>query len=156
MSSAAQIEKWCESRVPGAWLGVFSSDTLPSKVPRNERWALVANYDPKDKPGSHWIAMTGQHKRAYYFSSYALKPDEADPLLNDTTHFRDWLNKVAPKGWIRNKVPLQSYDKGSDACGEYSCWAAVNGGPLQNPEKWSWASSDRKRNDRIVKALVKF
>lgn len=37
-----------------AFEGVFASD----QIPQNATWkCLIANLDPSDKPGSHWIAM---------------------------------------------------------------------------------------------------
>ena len=54
--------------------GVFASDQLPKKVPEGKR-LYVANTDPANKPGQHWVAFYFHPNGVcYYFDSYGLHP----------------------------------------------------------------------------------
>jgi len=84
MTSALQLSAALRG-VPG-FLGVFSSDTLPTAFLPGQ--SLVANYDPAHKPGSHWVAM----KRApsgegQWFDSFGPPPDAENNILHDRTSF---------------------------------------------------------------------
>jgi len=155
MSSNVQIDAWAKKKHVRGWLGVFASDELPERVPATP-WSLVVNYQDHFHPGDHWCSAWGSNGRAYWFSSYGLAPDGADPLLGDVTHFRRWLSRIAQRGWDYNKVQVQNYVPGSDACGQFSLWAChTRSGPKENPAAWSWASRNYWRNDRLVKELVR-
>ena len=39
------------------WLGVFACDELPDLTREIRPWCLILNTDPKDKPGTHWLAL---------------------------------------------------------------------------------------------------
>ena len=39
------------------WLGVFARDELPDLTPEIRPWFLILNTDPKDQPGTHWLAL---------------------------------------------------------------------------------------------------
>lgn len=53
------------------FLGVFPSDKLPkAKTP----FTLVANTDPSDRPGTHWVAIHVANGKAEYFDSYGMGP----------------------------------------------------------------------------------
>ena len=38
------------------WLGVFASDKLPDVTCEIRPWCLILNTDPKNQPGTHWLA----------------------------------------------------------------------------------------------------
>ena len=38
------------------WLGVFAHDELPELSREIRPWCLILNTDPKDQPGTHWLA----------------------------------------------------------------------------------------------------
>lgn len=85
--------------------GVFSIDTLP-ETPH----LLVANTDPSDKPGTHWIAINvDSQRRGEYFDSFGRKP----PAI-----FEDYLNEHCIS-WSYNAKQLQSVV--SSYCGFYCC-----------------------------------
>lgn len=154
MASSEQIGDWAEKNKVRGWLGVFSADTLPRSVPQLP-WSLVVNYQGHDEPGDHWVSAMGSHGRAYYFSSFGLKPDAADVILGDRTRFRAWLNRIAPRGWRHNTVPLQS--SLGDTCGRWAIYACkVRGGPREVPAAYAWTSRDRVANDSRIKQLVRF
>ena len=48
------------------WLGVFDRDELPDLTRVIRPWCLILNTDPKDRPGTHWLAL-------YAFQPVALK-----------------------------------------------------------------------------------
>ena len=39
------------------WLGVFARDQLPDLTREILPWCLILNTDPKDQPGTHWLAL---------------------------------------------------------------------------------------------------
>ena len=39
------------------WLGVFARDELPDLTREIRPWCLILNIDPKDQPGTHWLAL---------------------------------------------------------------------------------------------------
>ena len=68
------------------WLGVFARDELPELSREIRPWCLILNTDPKDQPGTHWLALyapiTGGIK---LIDSFGLSPriyslDCLDPL----------------------------------------------------------------------------
>ena len=68
------------------WLGVFARDELPDLIREIRPWCLILNTDPKDKPGTHWLALYVQTDgRIEFFDSFGLSPvtyslDSLDPL----------------------------------------------------------------------------
>ena len=85
--------------------GVFPSDKLPivSEYPST----LIANTDPHDQPGTHWIAMYFvTPDESEFFDSYGFPPETYDMdeyVLRESTYFND--------------KPLQGLT--SDVCGDY-------------------------------------
>ena len=39
------------------WLGVWARDELPELSREIRPWCLILNTDPKDQPGTHWLAL---------------------------------------------------------------------------------------------------
>ena len=155
MSTGDQISSLAKQHQVRGWLGVYSSDELPSAVPPKKRWCLVTNVEGHKEPGDHWLAICGNGGRSFFFNSYGIPPDQSAGILGDAhTHFRRWLSQHSPKGWSYSKTALQGF--GSDVCGEYSVYACKHGIPEQNHEAWHWASSSRKNNDASIARLVKF
>mgnify|MGYP000084934052 CR=1 FL=1 len=86
----------CLSKI---FLGVFASDQLPKVVEKPSR--LIANTDPSNKPGQHWVALFFS-ENAEYFDSYGMPPLRAFDIY---------------KPLLENRYCLQnSY---STACGEF-------------------------------------
>lgn len=56
-------------------MGVYASDLLPRNIPKGKASVLVANTDPSQRPGRHWVAYyftTGD--TVYYFDSTGQSP----------------------------------------------------------------------------------
>ena len=39
------------------WLGVFARDELLDLTRESRPWCFILNSDPKDQPGTHWLAF---------------------------------------------------------------------------------------------------
>ena len=39
------------------WLGIFARDELPDITLEIRPWCLILNTDPKDQPGTDWLAL---------------------------------------------------------------------------------------------------
>ena len=87
--------------------GVFPSDKLPTEI--NTPSCFVANTDPHNKPGTHWVAFfTDPDGHIEYFDSYGLHPF--------TKSFVTFL-KRGSCGWIWNTRRIQG--PLSTTCGHY-------------------------------------
>ena len=68
------------------WLGVFARDELPDINREIWSWCLILNTDPKDKPGTHWLALYALSARSIeLFDSFGFSPsmnsfEFVDPL----------------------------------------------------------------------------
>ena len=68
------------------WLGVFARDELPEFTREIRPWCLILNTDPKDKPGTHWLALYAPlASRFELFDLFGFSPimyrlDVLDPL----------------------------------------------------------------------------
>ena len=68
------------------WLGVFARDELPDVSREIRPWCLILNTDPKDKPGTHWLALfASRNGPLEVFDSFGLPPntynlDSLEPL----------------------------------------------------------------------------
>ena len=141
MTSATQLKEAAQG-APG-FLGVFSSDNLPTRFEPGE--SLIANYDAKDRPGSHWIAMKRvPDGSGLYFDSFGLAPDAEDNILHDRTTFGKWLqaHSTGPIRW--NRFDFQSL--ADNTCGQ---WATtfVKIGVLPPP---STSPADRLVHKRVT------
>ena len=99
--------------------GVFSCDTLPQNV-SDLPMLLVANTDPSDLPGSHWVAVwINCQRQGYFFDSYGFPPEtygqELHKFMNENT--RRYTSQ-------RRQLQAQS----SNVCGQwcvYFCYWVV-------------------------------
>lgn len=89
-------------------VGCFPCDLLP--LPQKIPIGFVANTDPRDEPGTHWVAIwIGGDGCGVYFDSYGQQP--AQP-------FKRYLDKFASNGWsCELNAPIQGYL--SAVCGQY-------------------------------------
>ena len=68
------------------WLGVFARDELPNFTREIRPWCLILNPDPKDQPGTHWLALYAPSAGSIeLFDSFGFSPsmyslDILDPL----------------------------------------------------------------------------
>lgn len=97
--------------------GVFASDQLPDLVDIYPS-AYIANVDPSDQPGSHWVAMYfTEEGKAEFWDSYGQTPN----LYSRT--FKNFLERNS-NYWIMNHTVLQSLD--SSVCGEYCIYYLIH------------------------------
>jgi hypothetical protein len=90
--------------------GVFPSNKLPQTVDKYP-CGFVANTDPSNKPGTHWVVFYfPTEEKGEFFDSYGQAPN----FYRDS--FGDFLNKHCNE-WDFNKRKLQS--AWSDVCGKY-------------------------------------
>ncbi|WP_207788021.1 hypothetical protein, partial [Candidatus Thiosymbion oneisti] len=74
--NAGQINRILKTCIGESFLGVFPSDLLPfdkfvhPQVTGGTRKMLVANTDPSDQPGAHWVAFVLDGCHGKYFDSY--------------------------------------------------------------------------------------
>lgn len=88
-------------------VGVFAADNLPRAFVRPG--ILIANTDPRSKPGRHWVAMYIDDKgRGEFFDSFGMAPQ--------VNKHRDFLDRNSFI-WTYNTYELQGYT--STVCGEY-------------------------------------
>jgi len=122
--------------------GVFASDRLPKFS--DLKSALVLNFDPITRPGSHWVAIYVDNGVGEYFDSYG----EA-PFID---HFLNFLKQNC-RTWNYNKKELQALD--SDVCGYYCIWFLSERARGKSMHKIIYKfSNDLKKNDVIVKKQV--
>ena len=57
------------------WLGVFARDELPELFREIRPWCLILNTDPKNQPGTHWLALYAPIAGGIeLFDSFGLSP----------------------------------------------------------------------------------
>lgn len=127
--------------------GVFASDQLPYRV-ADYPSAYIANVDPSELPGSHWVAMYfNEEGKAEFWDSYGQAPELY------SKHFTDFLDRNSYY-MIRNRTVLQSLD--SSVCGEYCIYYLIHrcrGFSMQTIV--NRFSKKKRLNDSIVYEFVK-
>jgi hypothetical protein len=127
-------------------LGVYARDMLPDTSSRRYPFCCVANTDPSESPGEHWIAMYFDAEgRGEFFCSYGSPPHQRD--------FDRFLRRNS-RNWIYNDTCLQSAD--SLVCGHYCIFYLYH--KCLGYSMFSIVqmfSNNRRRNDHIVSKFVK-
>ena len=55
---AGKIDSLVSKQLVGVcWLRVFARDELPDFSREIRPWCIILNTDPKDQPGTHWLAL---------------------------------------------------------------------------------------------------
>ena len=128
------------------FIGVFPSDRLPKSIKRFPS-ALIANVDPHNKPGSHWVAMYFDEKgHANFFDSFGRHPSMC------SLDFKTFLDKHACY-WSFNTRSLQSH--WSAVCGQYCLYFLlflIRGNSMSSIV--SRFTLNRRQNDRKVYAHI--
>ena len=108
-----QINKILFQNVPNVFKGTYPSDMLPKQQFESYPAAIVANTDPSDKSGAHWVALYfPTSNKAEYFCSYANPPSQV---------FLKCLRGGG--GYDRIKVnPTRVQGDLSAVCGQYSVY----------------------------------
>ena len=100
----------CDKFTSPLFRGVFAANNLPRIV--QHPCVLIANTDPSNKPGSHWVAFhIDEFGRGEFFDSYGIPP------IVKMHH--EFLSRQCST-WTYNEKQLQSPT--SDVCGE---WVAL-------------------------------
>jgi hypothetical protein len=124
--------------------GVFASDTIPLFC--GSRSAMVLNFDPISKEGSHWVCVYVENGKGEYFDSYGMSPHIVTPFIY-------FLDRNCGSNWSYNRHELQSID--STVCGHYCIWflsERARGKTMS--EIVSQFSNDTRSNDTLVKESV--
>ena len=96
-------------RTDAAFIGVFPLDRLPRGVGKIKTIKLVANLQPANLPGSHWVAIYRCGGKGYYFDTFGEMPPH---------EIQCWL-AANTLTWDYNRRIVQS--KSDDASCGYIC-----------------------------------
>ena len=139
-----QIEHILQRHLPN-FLGVYARNRLP-RVLKEGSFCLIANTDPDNENGQHWIAM--------YVDEYA-KGEYYDPFGFPPIHkaFENFLNDRCRR-WIYNGVLVQH--PFSTACGQHCIFYLIqrNRG-LQMHDVTRFLSKDLHANTSFVDKFMK-
>ena len=132
------------SHTKPTYAGVYSADNLPIIEKTNKPWFIIANKDPGNSPGSHWVVLFNNIDGTIdYFCSLGEKPD-GDIL--------SYLEKS--KYYHAPTIRYQS--NSSSACG-YMCLYYADLRSIGYDDSTTTATLSTKhfgQNDRIVKTYV--
>lgn len=127
-----------------AFKGVYACNRLPyTKLIRPA--LIVANLDPSDSSGSHWIN--------FYLPEYEETVEMFNSIPDEISNFH-FINFIARNGGLgcTNTQPLQSLY--SDVCGEYVCvFGLFRCMGISMRETLSHFSSNASCNDSLVVRL---
>ena len=127
--------------------GVYAQNNLPKTLDVYP-CGLIANTDPKGKPGKHWVAFyLSSPYEGEFFDSYGYPPSFY------SSHYVSFLNRNA-KEWSFNHKELQS--TWSRVCGQYCIFYFLHrarGVSLSTIV--NIFSSNKECNDHIVNHFVR-
>ena len=99
------------------FLGVFSSDKLPTNIKSREMY--IANLDKSNESGSHWIAVYKKNNKLYVYDSFGRKSKKIIPSIyrkkgasikiKDTQYDAEQHKKEENCG-LRSMVALYMFD----------------------------------------------
>ena len=100
------------------FLGVFAANELPNfRRERGYPACFVANTDPSDEGGEHWVAFYfDERRKGHYFDSFA----KQIPYKS----WQTYLHKNSPGGVVKQRDKLQSLK--SEACGHFCIFYLFN------------------------------
>ena len=127
--------------------GVYAENNLP-KTLNVYPCGLIANTDPKGKPGKHWVSFYfPSSQEGEFFDSYGHPPNFY------SKHFVKFLNRNA-QNWIFNHKELQSI--WSSVCGQYCIFYVLNRAHgVRMSTIVNVFSSNKERNDHQVHEFVR-
>ena len=79
--NTSQIDQILRQELGEVFVGVFSRDTIPLQLPN--KFAMVVNTHPSNKPGEHWVAFYVDRREGEYFDSYGFPPPPDFEILLD-------------------------------------------------------------------------
>ena len=103
----------------------------------------------------HWVAVVKRGNRCVYCDPMGRGVDADAPLLHiRSPNFAAYLRRLCPGGIEVQKVQLENW--GGTTCGQWSMYMCLVGsGPLQAPLRYTWLTPSIRRNQQLVKQLVK-
>jgi len=122
--------------------GVYSIDTLQR---HDGPKLLVANTNPADRPGEHWIAISVDDRgNGQYFDSFGRAPSK---------RFDDYMNRHC-RSWTYNRMHrMQFQSAASELCGHYCIvWYLLNSRKIDLCNLLS--SSDTGLNDSLIRSII--
>ena len=140
-----QIEYALHSRTGGQFRGVYACDRLPLNLPHRRPLIIIANTDPSDRQGEHWVLIRlGPNRTGEFFDSLGQPPK---PI------FRRYMDRFCTR-WISN-VDQQLQSIISYYCGHYVIFYALFSSiGYSMHEILSSFTSDNSLNDHIVHSFV--
>jgi hypothetical protein len=76
-----EIDAILKRHCRGKFLGTFSPDQLPARLPRRREFGLIVNSETDPAIVGHWVALFARGTDAFMFDSYGRSP-RFIPLLN--------------------------------------------------------------------------
>ena len=142
--NTSTIEHYLSSRCRGQFMGVFSSDTLPTSIKKRPA-IIVCNTDPSDRGGEHWICIyIDKNRRGEFFDSFGRRPCQPFCSFMD----RHCIN------WTYNDRQLQHVL--STVCGAYCIFFAIYKSYGHDMHRIVCAFTDNPIiNDRLVDRFVR-
>lgn len=112
--NTVQLNAILSKRLPGNFIGVFSSDLIPDCRSLKGPWSLCLNLDCSHRLGSHWQSWIKTSTGViHHFCSYGLPPE--------TTEWLNFLKTNSRNGhWVMQRRKIQS--EFSPFCGHYSIY----------------------------------
>ena len=151
-ASTQQLERWCSLHKAPHFVGVFASDEKPDLRGMQEA-RVIFNWSPHTSGGSHWVSFQKRGDVGYWFDPMGLPPSsgvETD-ILGGKPEFRKWIESQVNRFHFNSK---QIEAITGRVCGQYACWATLNGSPQLNPEAWEWVTSDPQVNDVVIARMI--
>ena len=97
------------------FLDVYAVDQLPKEKIAQDRWLLIANCCPIERPGKHWVCIYGDKSTGIeFFDSFGLSPVKYDGKIAQFFYAQGCTEKTDVK---YNATHLQNLD--TDVCGHY-------------------------------------
>ncbi len=128
--------------------GVYASNKLP--MYRMKRpFFVIANTDPHNKPGKHWVACYFPKRgKAEFFDSEGNVPSKQH------RHFTKFLKKHSKQGYVYNKQRIQGIT--SKTCGPYAIHYVMHraNGVQRNKILSHFSKDDLVQNDKNVNEWI--
>lgn len=132
------------------FLGVLPCDHIPKIQIKDLPVFFIANTDPSQRPGMHWIAIyVHRDGVSYFFDSFGNKPDS----IRFPTAFQDFLKNNSSRILHSNR---QVQDDFADTCGQHCVfflYHVLKGYDYDDVMKMYY--DDLFKNDKMVSLFVK-
>jgi len=131
--------------------GIFPSDKLSKHVCKKLPCAIVVNFDTKNEPGSHWIAiLIDKNKNVEYFDSYARS-------ISFNHRVFDYVTSITKNGHIKHLSGRAIQQNKTSVCGHYTILFILCRAKKISFEKFSDTFSDQRyagEYDSTIKSII--